>query len=72
MKRTTSRYQWGSCSGISGEVVLFISEQVVHEQLAEWVITHCRYRVAKIHRMPHLYRSFSAKEPYNYWLLCEK
>ena len=23
------------------------------------------YRVAKIHRMPYLYRSFSAKEPYN-------
>jgi len=23
------------------------------------------YRVAKTHRMPHLYRSFSAEEPYN-------
>jgi len=23
------------------------------------------YRVAKTHRMPYLYRSFSAKEPYN-------
>jgi len=25
---------------------------------------HCRYRVAKMHRMPYVYRSFSAKEPY--------
>jgi len=24
-----------------------------------------RYRVAKMHRMPYLYRSFPAKEPYN-------
>ena len=24
-----------------------------------------RYRVAKTHRMPYLFRSFSAKEPYN-------
>jgi len=30
------------------------------------------YRVAKTHRMPYLYRSFSAKEPYNQWLICEK
>ena len=27
--------------------------------------THFFYRVAKIHRMPYLYRSFFAKEPYN-------
>ena len=26
------------------------------------------YRVAKTHRMPYLYRLFSAKEPYNQWL----
>ena len=25
----------------------------------------CTYRVAKTHRMPYLYRSFSAKEPDN-------
>ena len=30
------------------------------------------YWVAKIHRMPYLHRSFSAKEPYNLWLLCGK
>jgi len=30
------------------------------------------YRVAKTHRMPHLYRSFSAKEPCNQWLFCGK
>ena len=27
--------------------------------------TATHYRLAKNHRMPHLYRSFSAKEPYN-------
>ena len=31
-----------------------------------------RYRVAKSRRMPYLYRSFSAKEPYNQWLICGK
>ena len=31
-----------------------------------------RYRVAKTHRMPYLYKSFSAKEPYNQWLFCGK
>jgi len=30
------------------------------------------YRVAKTHRMFYLYRSFSAKEPYNLWLFCRK
>jgi len=28
----------------------------------------CCYKVAQIHRVPHLYRSLSAKEPYNQWL----
>ena len=30
------------------------------------------YRVANTHRMPYLYRSFSAKERYNQWLFCGK
>jgi len=32
-----------------------------------WVTcaSNARYRVAKTHRMPYLYMSFSAKEPYN-------
>ena len=30
------------------------------------------YRVAKMHRVPYLPRSLSAKEPYNEWLFCEK
>ena len=30
------------------------------------------YRVAKTHWMPYRHGSFSAKEPYNYWLFCEK
>ena len=29
-------------------------------------------QVVKTHRMPYLYRSFSAKEPCNQWLLCGK
>jgi len=31
-----------------------------------------RYRVAKTNRTHSLYRSFSAKEPYNQWLVCGK
>ena len=31
-----------------------------------------RYRVAETHGIPYLYRSFSAKEPYNQWLFCGK
>jgi len=42
--------------------------------LSEW--NHCSvphmYRVAKTHRMLYLQRTFSAKEPYIWWLLCEK
>jgi len=30
------------------------------------------YRVAKMHRMPDLYKSFSAKEPHKLWLFCGK
>ena len=30
------------------------------------------YRAAMTHRMPHLYRSFSTKEPYNSWLFGKK
>ena len=30
------------------------------------------YRVAQSHRVPYLYRSFSAKEPHNQWLFCTK
>jgi len=29
------------------------------------------YRVAKNHKTPYLYTSFSAKEPCNWWLFCE-
>jgi len=30
------------------------------------------YVVGKTQRMPYLYRSFSAKEPYILWLFCGK
>jgi len=34
--------------------------------------THSVHRVAKTHKMSCLYRSFCAKEPYNYWLFSGK
>jgi len=34
--------------------------------------SHYRYMAAKTHRMPYLYRLFSAKEPYNSGLFCGK
>jgi len=34
--------------------------------------THVYYRVAKTHRIPYLYRSFSAKVTYISWLFCGK
>jgi len=34
--------------------------------------TTTHYRMAEIHRMPYLYRSWFAKEPCNSWLFCEK
>jgi len=30
------------------------------------------YRVAKTNRVPYLYKSFSAKDPYNLWLFCRE
>jgi len=49
----------------------------IHERLAarlslQKLHNGCIYRVAKIHRMPYFYRSFSAKEPYNSWHFCGK
>jgi len=40
----------------------------------ETFIEICRfvYTVAKMHRMPGLYMSLSAKESYHWWLLCRK
>ena len=38
--------------------------------LRSLLIVATPYRAAKTHRMPYLYRSFSAKEPYNLWLFC--
>ena len=35
-------------------------------------VTESPYRVAKTHRMPYLYRSFSAKEPCDEWRFCGK
>ena len=46
--------------------VLFTHTHTYHSW-QEWF-----YRVAKMHRMSYLYRSFSAEEPYKWWLFCEK
>ena len=37
----------------------------MHIEAENMYIESIRYRVAKTHRMPYLYWSFSAKEPYN-------
>ena len=39
--------------------------QCIPSNLRKHTATHCRYRVAWSHRMPYLYTSFSAREPYN-------
>jgi len=43
-------------------------------QYTKWKVQHraVYYRVAKTHRIPYLYRSFLAKEPYIQWLFCGK
>jgi len=54
-----------------------------NDTLAIWERQHLResaglffgsllINTGKIDRVPNLYRSFSAKELYNSWLLCEK
>jgi len=51
------------------------SRHPIHLRHSVWNVSHrdiCdRYHV-KTHRMPCLYRSFPAKEPYNWWLFCGK
>ena len=43
-----------------------------HYATSQGSSTGLRYRVAKTYRMPYVYRSFSAKEPYDERLFCEK
>jgi len=45
--------------------------QVTHDRESERE-SEREYSVAKMYRMPYLDTSFSAEEPYNYWLFCEK
>ena len=52
---------------------------VQHTPYAQQTHTHVaclgsvvQLQVTKTHRMPYLYRSFSAKEPHNEWLFCGK
>jgi len=44
----------------------------VCDMIPGWMNMCLRYRVAKTHKMPYLYRSFSAKEPYNFGLFLRK
>jgi len=48
---------------------LFIGSKI-HLKFAVQDSHKNKHRVAKTHRMPYLYRSFSAKEPCNLWLFC--
>jgi len=59
LQRVMSPYQWVILV-IRGSYVTHMNEweQIVARK--EW-----EFRVAKTHRMPYLYGSFSAKEPYN-------
>jgi len=36
------------------------------------ILQHSMFASDWRHKMPYLYRSFSAKEPYEYWLFCGK
>jgi len=51
---------------------LDVSVYTPHVQLDYLVWGYGMCRVAKMRRMPYLYMSFSAKEPCNWWLFCEK
>ena len=44
----------------------------VHLYIHMCTCTLYQYRVAKTRRIPYLYRSFSAKVTYIYWLFCVK
>ena len=45
-------------------------ESYIYMYLYIYIYTYTRYRVAKTHRIPYLYRSFSAKVTYIWWLFC--
>jgi len=49
-------------------VYIYVQMYVIYNIPRIYMYVH---RVAKTHRMPHLYKSFSAQEPYNWWLFCE-
>jgi len=36
-----------------------------------YCVTTSRFRLAKTHRMPYFDRSFTAKEPHDWWLFCK-
>jgi len=65
MKLLHRVYVWALYS-LSKESNIFSKTRTMCPRRAKY------YRVAKPHKIPYLYRSFSAKEPYSLWLCCEK
>jgi len=53
-------FNWKTFSS-TGRILVDILKRLSSDQIFEKVY----YRVAKTHRVPYLYGSFSAKEPYN-------
>ena len=60
------------CTNVS--IVLMYSLYHVHQPCPTSETCHAGvvFHSSHMHRMPYLYRSFSAKEPCNEWLFCEK
>jgi len=72
-----------NCTLVIGCIVILINHLNPPSQIADYwgvesssqnsTAAKCRsYRVAKTHRMPYLWRSFSAKEPCDLWLFFAK
>jgi hypothetical protein len=53
------------CVAVCCSVLQWMSPNQLSTKTNVLVTKSTRYRVAKTHRMPYLYTSFSAKEPYN-------
>jgi len=65
-------YMYGIVYFIHIHEQMHIHRTRVYINRTKCAYTFSRYRVAKTHTMPFLYKSFALKEPYNEWLFCEK
>ena len=65
---------WNACSyleNVQGALLLLCVYSNYNSYDNDCDYGYCLfYRVTRMHRVPYLYRSFSAKEPYNWWLFC--